>query len=78
MKRYLKYVKPYWKAFVFGPILMITEVIGEVLLPAFMAKIINVGAAQRDISYILAVGGVMLVTALIMMAGGVGGAYFSA
>lgn len=78
MKRYVKYVKPYWKAFVFGPVLMITEVVGEVLLPAFMAKIINVGAAGHDISYIMGTGAVMLATALIMMAGGVGGAYFSA
>ena len=33
MKRYLKYVKPYWYAFILGPILMITEVAGEVILP---------------------------------------------
>lgn len=78
MKRYLKYVKPYWKAFVIGPILMVTEVVGEVCLPALMAKIINVGAAGHNIPYILETGGIMLVTALLMMAGGVGGAYFSA
>lgn len=78
MKRYLKYVKPYWKSFVFGPILMITEVIGEVLLPAFMAKIINIGAAEHNIPYIIGMGGIMLVTALLMMAGGIGGAYFAA
>lgn len=42
MKRYLKYVKPYWYAFILGPILMITEVAGEVILPAYMARIINV------------------------------------
>lgn len=40
MKRYLKYIKPYWYAFILGPILMITEVVGEVILPAYMAKII--------------------------------------
>ena len=78
MKRYMKYVKPYWKAFVFGPILMLTEVAGEVLLPAFMANIINIGAVQHNVPYIIAMGAVMFVTALIMMAGGVGGAYFSA
>ena len=39
MKRYLKYVKPYWYAFILGPILMITEVAGEVILPAYMARI---------------------------------------
>lgn len=78
MKRYLKYVKPYWKSFVFGPVLMITEVIGEVLLPFFMAKIINVGAATHNIPYIVSVGGVMFLTALIMMTGGIGGSYFAA
>lgn len=78
MKRYWKYVKPYWKSFVFGPVLMITEVVGEVLLPAYMADIINVGAAQHDVAYIVRMGLVMLLTALVMMAGGIGGAYFSA
>ncbi len=78
MKRYRKYIRPYWKSFLLGPVLMVTEVIGEVLLPAFMANIINIGAVRHDISYIVKMGLVMLVTALVMMAGGIGGAYFSA
>ncbi|MBO5093371.1 MAG: ABC transporter ATP-binding protein [Lachnospiraceae bacterium] len=78
MKRYVKYIRPYWKSFVFGPILMITEVLGEVLLPFFMAKIINVGAATHNVPYIISIGGVMLLTAFIMMAGGIGGSYFAA
>ena len=78
MKRYGKYIRPYWKSFLFGPILMVTEVVGEVLLPAFMADIINIGAVRHDITYIISRGLVMLVTALVMMAGGIGGAYFSA
>ena len=78
MKRYGKYIRPYWKSFVFGPILMVTEVVGEVLLPSFMADIINIGAVQHDISFIIRMGLVMLLTAAVMMAGGIGGAYFSA
>jgi len=78
MKRYGKYIKPYWKSFVLCPILMLTEVAGEVLLPSFMAKIINIGAANRDVPYILTTGFVMLITALLMMTGGIGGAYFAA
>lgn len=78
MKRYRKYIRPYWKSFLLGPVLMVTEVIGEVLLPAFMANIINIGAVRHDISYIVKMGLVMLVTALVMMVGGIGGAYFSA
>ncbi|MCM1040314.1 MAG: ABC transporter ATP-binding protein/permease [Roseburia sp.] len=78
MKRYWKYVKPYLPAFILGPLMMIVEVVGEVLLPSMMADIINVGAANRDISYIITKGIMMIITAFIMMAGGIGGAYFSA
>ena len=78
MKRYWKYARPYLYAFILGPILMITEVVGEVVLPALMAQIINVGAANRDVAYILEMGGVMILTALVMMGGGIGGAWFAA
>ena len=78
MKRYWKYIRPYLAAFICGPILMIVEVIGEVLLPKFMANIINVGAAQRNVPYIVSMGVVMIITALLMMLGGIGGAYFAA
>ncbi|NLP43396.1 MAG: ABC transporter ATP-binding protein, partial [Peptococcaceae bacterium] len=40
MKRYWKYVKPYLPAFIIGPILMIVEVIGEVVMPLLLSKII--------------------------------------
>ena len=78
MKRYWKYIKPYLSAFIIGPILMIVEVVGEVLLPKFMANIINIGAANHDVPYIISMGAVMVLKALFMMAGGVGGAYFAA
>lgn len=78
MKKYWKYIKPYLPAFIFGPLLMIVEVIGEVLLPKFMANIINNGAANRDVPYIIGMGILMVITALLMMAGGIGGAYFAA
>ena len=78
MKRYWKYIKPYLPAFIIGPILMIVEVIGEVVLPKFMANIINIGAANHDVPYIISMGIVMVITAILMMTGGVGGAYFAA
>ena len=78
MKRYGKYVKPYLSAFFLGPIMMIVEVIGEVMLPAMMADIINVGAANHDIPYIISKGIRMVFMAFAMMVGGIGGAYFAA
>lgn len=77
MKRYYKYVKPYLIYFIVGPVMMIAEVAGEVLLPYLMAKIINNGVAQRDVSYIITTGLLMGAAALFMMAGGIGGAYFA-
>lgn len=77
MKRYGKYIKPYLSAFILGPVMMIVEVIGEVMLPAMMADIINVGAANHDIGYIVSKGIMMIATAFIMMAGGIGGAWFA-
>lgn len=78
MKRYWKYVKPYLPAFIIGPILMIIEVIGEVVMPLLLSNIIDKGVSgARGISYIIVMGITMIITALIMMAGGVGGAYFA-
>lgn len=78
MKKYWKYVKPYLFAFICGPLLMIVEVVGEVVLPKLMANIINYGIAQKNIGYIVGTGGLMILTALLMMLGGIGGAYFGA
>lgn len=78
MKRYWKYIKPYLSAFIIGPILMITEVLGEIVLPKLMALIINEGVADRNVSYIITVGIIMIITAVIMAIGGIGGAYFGA
>lgn len=77
MRRYGKYVKPYLSAFILGPAMMIVEVIGEVMLPAMMADIINIGAANHDIGYIISKGIMMAATAFLMMAGGIGGAWFA-
>lgn len=78
MKRYWKYIKPYLPAFIIGPLMMIVEVIGEVVLPKLMANIINVGVANGSVGYITGTGALMILVALFMMAGGVGGAYFGA
>ncbi len=78
MKRYFKYIKPYLPYFILGPIMMVMEIAGEVMMPYLMAQIINNGVAQRNIPYIIAMGGVMIAVALFMLLGGVGGAYFAA
>lgn len=78
MKRYTKYVKPYLSAFIIGPCLMITEVLGEIMLPKLMSLIINNGVANRDSGYIVGIGLAMIGIAFLMAVSGIGGAYFSA
>ena len=86
---------------------MVVEVIGEVLMPKYLAMIINFGAAYQELKafsmpifdstwssislesvtqtltspaiwYMIGVCGMIVLTALLMMAGGIGGAYFGA
>lgn len=78
MKRYWKYIRPYLSSFIIGPLLMIVEVIGEIVMPKMMALIINNGIANRNVGYIVEIGLVMVATAVFMAIGGVGGAYFGA
>lgn len=77
-RRYKKYITPYRRAFIIGPLMMLTEVFGEIMLPKLMAMIINNGVAKRDGGYIVGIGLVMLFTTILMAAGGILGAYFSA
>ncbi len=79
MKKWMKYVKPYMLYFILGPLCMIVEVVGEVLMPLFLAEIINsaiAGTITAESS--LLVMAEMIGTALLMMIGGVGGSYFGA
>ena len=78
MKRWLNYAKPYWVYFVVGPLCMIVEVLGEILLPKLYANIVDAGIDTGNVGYIIAVCALMILAALLMMTGGVGGAYFAA
>lgn len=94
-----KYIKPYLFYFIAGPVLMIVEVLGEVLMPRFLAYIIDFGVSGEtenvpgfirwlydvcgrmtsgsdNVPFIAAIAVAMILTAILMMIGGVGGAYF--
>ena len=93
MKRWYKYIKPYLPYFIIGPICMIVEVLGEIVMPKMLAFIIDYGVQHKDMPpalqslyqllgadapFILAIMAGMILTAVLMMLGGVGGAYFGA
>ncbi len=77
MKRWGKYIKPYLPYFILGPLCMIIEVIGEVVMPRLLAVIIN-GGTDGTLTTGKSIGimFLMILTAVLMMAGGIGGAYF--
>lgn len=79
MKTWYKYIKPYLKYFITGPVCMIIEVIGEMLMPFMLSVVINAGedgTLTVTKSILIALG--MIGIAVMMMVGGVGGAYFGA
>ncbi len=49
MKKWYKYIKPYLFYFIVGPLCMIVEVIGEVLMPKFLSNILNLGTAWQSV-----------------------------
>ena len=77
MKRWFKYIKPYLSSFILGPVGMIVEVIGEMFMPLILAKLINL-ANDRELEVWDSIGlaGILIGIVLLMMTGGVAGAYF--
>ena len=79
MKRWFKYVKPYLTSFILGPVGMIVEVIGEMFMPLLLAELIN--KANDNLLTVgdsIGIAAKLIAIVLIMMTGGVAGAYFGA
>ncbi len=92
MKRWFKYIKPYLPAFILGPLCMLVEVVGEAVMPKIMGSIIDCVDGKEasgfvlwlyrvfrtDNGFVVAAMTGMILCAILMMIGGVGGAYFGA
>ena len=77
MKRWFKYIKPYLSSFILGPAGMIIEVIGEMLMPILLGFLIdNANDKTLTVPMSFMIAGGMVLVVLLMMAGGVAGAYF--
>ncbi len=76
MKRWLKYIKPYWYYFALTPVFIMIEVVGEVIMPRLLASLINsANAGTLTNGESIRVMIKMVVTAFCMMGGGILGAY---
>lgn len=71
-------MKPYTLYFILGPLLMLTEVAGEIVLPRLVGEMIDTGIiGGAGESYIITQALKMLGCIAIMISGGIGGHYFS-
>lgn len=77
MKKFVKYMKGNWKAAVLAPLFIIIDTLGMVVQPYFISKIIDVGIANGDINYIIRTGIIMMVLAIVAIAGGFLAMFFS-
>lgn len=55
-----KYIRKYWVPFTIAIVFLTLEAAADLLLPTIMAKIIDVGVANRDMDYVLKLGSIML------------------
>ena len=67
IKKLASYVKEYKKYAILTPIFVILEVVMEVIIPLLMAKIIDVGIQNNDIKYILEIGALLIVSAIMSL-----------
>ncbi|MBO4701362.1 MAG: ABC transporter ATP-binding protein [Lachnospiraceae bacterium] len=65
MKELLKFLKPYTKESILGPLFKLTEATFELFVPLVVAGIVTNGIEKGDNPYILKMGGLMVLLALI-------------
>ncbi len=78
MKRLLRYLKDYKLESVLGPLFKMLEASFELFVPLVMAQIIDIGIRNRDMSYIMKMGGVLLLLAAVGLTCSLTAQYFAA
>ena len=78
MKRLLGYMKAYRKESIIAPLFKMLEASFELFVPLVVASMIDVGIRNRDVSYILKMGGLLALLAVIGIACSLTAQYFAA
>ncbi len=66
-RKLLKSVREYKKESILTPVLVALEVFLEVLIPLLMAKIIDVGITEGDLAYIIKMGVILVIMAILAL-----------
>jgi ATP-binding cassette, subfamily B, multidrug efflux pump len=78
MKKLLRYIRPYRIFAILAPVLMCIEVMMDLLQPTIMQKMIDTGIANQDNGYVIKLGFMMLLSAVIGLVGGAGCSVYAA
>ena len=78
LKKLASYIKDYKKDTILTPIFVILEVVMEVIIPLLMARIIDVGIQNGDVHYILEMGALLIVSAILSLTFGMLSGRFAA
>ncbi len=78
MKTILKFLKNYKKECVLAPLFKMLEATFELIVPLVMAAIIDVGISGQDTSYVLRMGGVLVLLGLVGLLSSVTAQFFAA
>jgi len=77
LKTIIDYLKRYWIFALAAPLLMLIEVFMDLMLPSIMAKIVDVGIANHDLTMVFSLGIRMIIVTLLAFLGGGGCAIMS-
>ncbi len=64
MRRLSRFLVPFKKQVILGPLFKLTEAVLELFIPLIMMRIIDIGVANGDTAYIWRMGGLMLLVSL--------------
>ena len=78
LKKLASYIKEYKKDTILTPIFVVLEVVMEVIIPLLMARIIDVGIQNGDVHYILEMGILLIVSAILSLTFGMLSGRFAA
>ena len=78
LKKLASYIKEYKKDTILTPIFVVLEVVMEVVIPLLMARIIDVGIQNGDVRYILEMGALLIVSAILSLTFGMLSGRFAA
>ena len=78
MRKLLKYLNDYKKESVIGPLFKLLEACFELVVPLIMANMIDIGIRKQDTVYILRMGSILILFAVIGLACSLTAQYFAA